>query len=99
MAEDTPPHPYASNVSTPNPNPSGANRKLTILLIVNPGIAEFRILDLLYRWFTASVSDNRDVRESAGSALELRRGTDLDGAPSPTLLSLVDWYRKSASIL
>jgi len=86
MAEDTPPLPYASSVNTPNPTRSVANRKVTILLIVNPGIAELRILDLLYRWFTALVSDSRDARESAGSALEHRRGTNLDGASSLTLL-------------
>ena len=80
MAEDTPPLPYASSVNSPNPTRSVAKQKLTILLIVNPGIAELRILDLLYRWFTALVSDNSGTRKSAGSALELGRGTDLDAS-------------------
>jgi hypothetical protein len=68
MAEDTPSLPYASSVKIPNPNPSVANLKLIVLSIVNPSIAKLRVVELLYRWFTALVSDKRGARESVRSS-------------------------------
>lgn len=49
-----------------------ADLKLTILSIVSPSRAKLRVVELLYRWFTALVSDNRGAHESVGSALEFR---------------------------